>query len=48
MMGLIVQYQIFFDKKIKNTYKGWNFDKVVDNSKHIAALTVYHILENNY
>lgn len=37
---------LFLLKKIKNTYKGWNFDKVVDNSKHIAALTIYHVLEN--
>lgn len=37
---------LFLLKKIKNTYKGWNFDKVVDNSKHIAAMTIYHVLEN--
>lgn len=37
---------LFLLKKIKNTYKGWNFDKVVDNSKHIAALRIYHVLEN--
>src|SRR5690625_4549995 len=37
---------LFLLKKIKNTYKGWNFDKIVDNSKYIAALTIYHILEN--
>ncbi|MBG9734955.1 hypothetical protein [Paenibacillus alvei] len=37
---------LFLLKKIKNTYKGWNFDKVVHDSKHIAALTIYHVLEN--
>jgi hypothetical protein len=37
---------LFLLKKIKNTYKGWNFDKVVENSKHIAALRIYHVLEN--
>jgi hypothetical protein len=37
---------LFLLKKIKNTYKGWNFDKVVDNSKHIVALKIYHVLEN--
>ncbi|MEY2363830.1 hypothetical protein R6U76_16495 [Lysinibacillus capsici] len=37
---------LFLLKKIKNTYKGWHFDKVIDNSKHIAALRIYHIFEN--
>lgn len=37
---------LYLLKKIKNTYKGWHFDKVVDDSKHIAAMRVYHILEN--
>ncbi|MEC0243588.1 hypothetical protein P4H66_27595, partial [Paenibacillus dokdonensis] len=37
---------LFLLKKIKNTYKGWYFDKVVHDSKHIAALTIYHVLEN--
>lgn len=37
---------LFLLKKIKNTYKGWNFDKVVENTKQIAALTIYHVLEN--
>jgi hypothetical protein len=31
---------------IKNTYKGWHLDKVVKNSKYIAALRIYHVLEN--
>lgn len=37
---------LFLLKKIKNTYKGWNFDKLAENSKEIAALTIYHVLEN--
>ncbi|MBP1931980.1 hypothetical protein [Ammoniphilus resinae] len=37
---------LFLLKKIKNTYKGWNFDKVSEESKHIAALKIYHVLEN--
>lgn len=37
---------LFLLKKIKNTYKGWNFDKVVSDNQHIAALRIYHILEN--
>jgi hypothetical protein len=37
---------LFLLKKVKNTYKGWNFDKVAHDSKHIAALKIYHILEN--
>lgn len=37
---------LFLLKKIKNTYKGWNFDKVVKDTKHIASMRIYHILEN--
>lgn len=37
---------LFLLKKVKNTYKGWNFDKLVDESKHVAALNIYHVLEN--
>lgn len=37
---------LFLLRKNKKTYKGWHFDKLVNDNKHIAALTVYHILEN--
>lgn len=37
---------LFLLKKVKNTYKGWNFDKLADDSKHVAALKIYHVLEN--
>lgn len=37
---------LFLLRKIKNTYKGWHLDKVVKENKYIAALTVFHVHEN--
>lgn len=37
---------LYFLKKIKNTYKGWNFDKEVVRTMPIIALRIYHIIEN--
>lgn len=37
---------LFLLKKIKNTYKGWHFDKVVEEAKYIAAMTIFHVIEN--
>lgn len=37
---------LFVLKKVKNTYKGWNFDKEVQEAKPIIALRIYHIITN--
>lgn len=37
---------LFILKKIKNTYKGWNFDKQVKKGLSTIALKIYHILSN--
>lgn len=37
---------LFLLKKVKNTYKGWNFDKESKESVHIIALKIYHIIQN--
>ncbi|MCT4510008.1 MAG: HNH endonuclease [Tepidibacter sp.] len=37
---------LFILKKIKNTYKGWNFDKEVKKSLPTIALRIYHIIQN--
>lgn len=37
---------LFILKKVKNTYKGWNFDKEVKEAVPIIALKIYHILSN--
>ncbi len=33
-------------KEIKNTYKGWHFDKERSNALPIIALKIYHIIHN--
>lgn len=38
---------LFLLKKIKNTYKGWNFDKNVESALLIASLRIFHIISNN-
>ncbi|MBA4507559.1 hypothetical protein H1057_05765 [Clostridium sporogenes] len=37
---------LYFLKKIKNTYKGWYFDKEIVKAIPIMALKIYHIIEN--
>lgn len=37
---------LFILKKIKNTYKGWYFDKQVKKALPTIALKIYHILSN--
>jgi hypothetical protein len=37
---------LFILKKVKNTYKGWNFDKEANEALPIIALKIYHILSN--
>lgn len=37
---------LFILKKIKNTYKGWHFDKQVKKALPTIALKIYHILSN--
>lgn len=37
---------LFILKKIKNTYKGWNYDKQVEEFSSIIALRIFHIIEN--
>jgi hypothetical protein len=37
---------LFILKKVKNTYKGWNFDKKVKEALPTIALKIYHILSN--
>lgn len=37
---------LFILKKVKNTYKGWNFDKEVKKSLSIIGMRIYHILSN--
>lgn len=37
---------LFVLLKVKNTYKGWNYDKLVEEAKAIIALRIYHIFEN--
>lgn len=37
---------LFILKKIKNTYKGWNFDKQAKDALSIIALKIYHMLSN--
>ena len=37
---------LFILKKVKNTYKGWNFDKEVKKALPIIGLKIYHILSN--
>lgn len=37
---------LFFLKDIKNTYKGWYFDKEVEKAMPIMALRIYHIIQN--
>lgn len=37
---------LFVLKKVKNTYKGWNFDKEVKSALPVIALKIYHILKN--
>lgn len=34
-------------KKIKNTYKGWNFDKQAKDALPIIVFNIYHILSNS-
>lgn len=37
---------LFILKDVKNTYKGWNFDKKRKEALSIIALKIYHILSN--
>jgi len=37
---------LFILKKIKNTYKGWHFDKLVSESLPVISLKIYHVIEN--
>ncbi len=37
---------LFILKKVKNTYKGWNFDKEAKEALSIIGLKIYHILSN--
>ncbi len=37
---------LYFLKKIKNTYKGWNLDKKVVESLPVMGVRIYHIIEN--
>ncbi|MDU5081214.1 hypothetical protein [uncultured Tissierella sp.] len=37
---------LFVLKKVKNTYKGWHFDKESKEALPIIALKIYHIIEN--
>ncbi|MBX4267175.1 hypothetical protein [Clostridium estertheticum] len=37
---------LFALKKVKNTYKGWNFDKESKEALPIIALKIYHIIAN--
>ncbi|APH15988.1 hypothetical protein NPD5_3877 [Clostridium sporogenes] len=37
---------LFILKEIKNTYKGWHFDKERSNALPIIALKIYHIIHN--
>jgi len=37
---------LFILKKVKNTYKGWNFDKEAQEALPIIGLRIYHILSN--
>ena len=34
-------------KKVKNTYKGWNFDKKANESLQIIGFKIYHIIDLN-
>lgn len=38
---------LYFLIKIKNTYKGWYFDKLAEESIDIIALRIFHIMENH-
>lgn len=38
---------LYFLLKIKNTYKGWYFDKKVNESLPIMAMAIYHIISNH-
>lgn len=37
---------LFILKKVKNTYKGWHFDKEVKEALLTIGLRIYHIIEN--
>ena len=37
---------LFILKKVKNTYKGWNFDKETQKALPIIGLKIYHVLSN--
>lgn len=37
---------LYFLKKIKNTYKGWYFDKEIVKAIPIMGLKIYHLIEN--
>lgn len=37
---------LYFLLKVKNTYKGWHFDKITMNFVATVSIRIYHILEN--
>lgn len=38
---------LYFLLKIKNTYKGWYYDKLRSTSMRITALNIFHIIKNH-
>lgn len=37
---------LYFLKDIKNTYKGWHFDKLAKDSMPVVSMKIFHVYEN--